>query len=402
MIPHLREYYNTNFTEAKYRSFLKRLDAVCGAHIEFRISETPVFIPSELMQAMVESGSEIVLQLVNNPEYHAAAGRTIPHDFNVPHELEHPMFIAVDFGIVQLPDGGFAPRLIELQGFPTLFAFQPVQSMLFKETFGLPHEATCLLNDMDLEQYYTLFRTAVLGTHDPENVVLMEIDPDRQKTRCDFILTDRICGTQTVNIRDVVKEGSKLLYRRDGRLVPIHRIYNRAIADELSKIDAQLPFSFCDELEVEWAGHPNWFFRISKFSLPFIHHPTVPKTIFLNELKTLPDDLQNWVMKPLFSFAGSGVIVGPTREELQAVPDHMKRGYILQEKVEYGAFVQTPHGGTKAEVRVMFIWPEGGSLTPVANLVRMGRGKMMGVDHNKNMAWVGSSSGLYVPLRAKA
>lgn len=397
MVPHLREYYNKNFTEQKYQLFLKRLDAVCGTHVGFRVSETPLFIPTSLMNSMVQAGTEIIKQLVDNPTYHKAADRAVPHEFDVPNEAAHPVFVSVDFGIVRLPSGEYVPRLIELQGFPTLYCFQPVQSMLFKEVFGIPDEATYLLGGLDLERYHAIFRRAILRDHDPENVVLMEIDPMKQKTLCDFILTDRICGTQTVNIRDVVKQGKKLFYRKDKNLIPIHRIYNRAIADELIKLNARLPFSFRDELEVEWAGHPNWFFRISKFSLPYLHHATVPKTIFLSELKSFPDDPQKWVLKPLFSFAGSGVIIGPTRAELDAVPEKHRRDYVLQEKVEYGAFIQTPHGGTKAEVRIMFIWPEGGALTPVANLVRMGRGKMMGVDHNKNMAWVGSSAGLYIP-----
>ncbi len=395
MLPHLRNYYNNNFTEEKYQLFLKRLDAACGTHIEFRVSETPFFIPTPLMNSMVKAGEEIVMQLVGNAAYHEAADRAVPHEFNVPNEDAHPVFVSVDFGVVKLPNGDYVPRLIELQGFPTLYGFQPVQSMLFKEVFGLPQEATCLLGGLDLGSYYRMFRKAILGDHYPENVVLMEIDPLRQKTLCDFILTDRICGTQTVNIRDVVKQGKKLFYRKDNNLIPIHRIYNRAIADELIKIGAQLPFSFRDELEVEWAGHPNWFFRISKFSLPHLNHPTVPKTTFLDKLTTIPDDLQNYVLKPLFSFAGSGVIIGPTRADVDAVSAEHRHDYVLQEKVEYGSFIETPHGGTKAEVRIMYIWNE--MLTPVANLVRMGRGKMMGVDHNKNMAWVGSSAGLYIP-----
>jgi hypothetical protein len=397
MVPHLRAYYNKNFTEDKYRLFLKRLDAVCGTHVEFRVSETPFFIPTELMGAMVDAATAIVRQLVESPLYRKAAERAIPHEYHVPQEDAHPLFVSVDFGIVRFPDGEYAPRLIELQAFPTLYCFQPMQSMLFKEVFGLPREATFLLGGLDLESYYALFRRAVLGGHEPANVVLLEIDPLRQKTLCDFILTDRVCGTQTINIRDVVKKGKKLFYRADNALVPIHRIYNRAIADELIRTQAQLPFSFRDELEVEWAGHPNWFFRISKFSLPYLNHPTVPRTMFLDELQSLPDDLHNWVLKPLFSFAGSGVIISPTKTDLDAVPDHQRHDYVLQERVEYGAFIETPYGGTKAEVRIMFIWND--TLTPVANLVRMGRGKMMGVDHNKNMAWVGSSAGLYLPQR---
>lgn len=397
MVPHLRAFYNKNFTEDAYRLFLKRLDALCGMHVDFRVSETPFFIPTPLVHEMVQAGEDIILQLVKNAEYQKSAGRTIPPDFNVPNETDHPVFVAVDFGIVQLADGRYAPRLIELQGFPTLFAFQPVQSMLFKEVFRLPAELTYLLGGLDLEGYSALFRRAVLGQHEPRHVVLLELDPEKQKTRPDFILTERMCGIQTVNVRDVVKRGNNIFYRDDRSLVPIHRIYNRAIADELVRSEAQLPFSFRDGLDVEWAGHPNWFFRISKFSLPFLNHPAVPKTMFLKDLTSLPPDLESWVLKPLFSFAGSGVTIGPTRAEIDAVPREHRDNFVLQEKVEYGSFIETPHGGTKAEVRIMFIWPEGGQLTPAANLVRMGRGAMMGVDHNKNMAWVGSSAGLYVP-----
>ncbi|MEO8166868.1 MAG: hypothetical protein ABI623_01385, partial [bacterium] len=383
MIPHLRKYYNKNFTEEKYRLFLNRLDALCGTHIDFRISETPFFIPANLMDSMVQAGKELIGQLVHNPEYLKASTRAIPYEYNVPNETDHPLFVAVDFGIVQLPNGEFVPRLIELQGFPTLFAFQPAQSMLFKEVFELPRECRYLLGGLDLEAYFIELRAAILGNHNPGNVVLLELDPERQKTLADFILTDRICGTKTVNIRDVVKENKQLLYRDNGKLVPIHRIYNRAIVDELKKTGAELPFSFRDELDVEWAGHPNWFFRISKFSLPYLHHSTVPRTLFLDEAESLPGDLQNWVLKPLFSFAGSGVIIGPGKADIDAIPQSQRHDYVLQEKVEYGTFINTPHGGTKAEVRIMYIWNK--ELTPVANLVRMGRGKMMGVDHNKNM-----------------
>jgi len=237
-------------------------------------------------------------------------------------------------------------------------------------------------------------RKAILGTHDPEDVVLVELDPDRQKTLADFILTERICGILTVNIRHVIKEGKRLFYLKNGKKTHIARICNRAIVDELVKSGATLPFSFRDDLEVEWAGHPNWFFRMSKFTLPYLKHPTVPKTTFLHQFKNVPDNLYDYVLKPLYSFAGSGVIVGPTRADVDAVPESRRHEYILQEKVEYAPVVDAIPGSTKAEVRIMFIWLD--ELHPVANLVRMGRGKMMGVDYNKNLTWVGSSAGLYM------
>jgi hypothetical protein len=394
MIPHHRAAFNKNFTDAKYRLLLRRLDAMCGMHIEFRVCETPLFIPTHLMRAMEVTGKEIIMQLMMNPSYRSASSQTIPHDFNVPNETERPLFIAVDFGITADSEGQYSPRLIELQGFPTLYAFQILLSQQYKEVYGLPDDAIELLGGIDLESYQAMLRSAILGTQSPAHVVLIEIDPLKQKTRPDFILTERLCGIETVNIRDVVKEGRKLFYKKNGKQIPIHRIYNRAIADELIKSDAQLPFSFRDELEVEWAGHPNWFFRLSKFSLPFLNHPTVPKTYFLSELKEMPDDLQQWVLKPLYSFAGSGVIVGPSLADIEAVSVDERHKYILQKRIEYGGVVETSYGATKAEVRIMYIWLD--ELRAVANLVRMGRGKMMGVSFNKDMSWVGSSAGFYL------
>ncbi|MER3523424.1 MAG: hypothetical protein C4326_04985 [Ignavibacteria bacterium] len=394
MIHELRAWYNSHFTQEKYRLFLARLDAVCGMHIEFKVSETPFFLPSALMSAMAEAGRAMLHQLVNDADYLAKARRTIPEQFCVPNEARHPLFAAVDFGIVRTADGEVVPRLIELQGFPTLFAFQPMQALLFKETFGLPQECCFLLDDLDLEDYLMVFRRAVLGACDPEHVVLMDLDPERQKTRPDFLLTERFCGIRTINIRDVVQEGRKLFYRSNSSLVPIRRIYNRTIVDEVVGTGVQVPFEMRDELEVEWAGHPNWFFLISKFSLPFLQHPFVPKTMFLNELDAVPNDLDRWVLKPLFSFAGTGVVVGPSRTEIEAVPEHQRTHYVLQERVEYAPLIATPHGETKAEVRIMYIWEN--ELHAVANLVRMGRGKMMGVRYNQNMAWVGSSAAFFV------
>ena len=204
MVPHLRESFNRDFTDAKYRMLLRRIDAICGVHIEFRICETPVFLPHELVLSMERAGKEILDQLMSNPSYYSASEKAIPAKFRVPHETPHQLFVAVDFGITMDDTGTLVPKLIELQGFPTLFAFQPVQAQLYKEVYRLPHDLTPYMNGLDLEQYIALLRHAILADHDPENVILMELNPDSQKTRCDFILTERLCGIRTVNIRDVV------------------------------------------------------------------------------------------------------------------------------------------------------------------------------------------------------
>jgi hypothetical protein len=262
------------------------------------------------------------------------------------------------------------------------------------EAYDLPSGLSPHPPGISGDEYETMFREAVLGGHDPAHVILLEIDPKRQKTLPDFILTERLCGIATVDVRDVRKRGKRLFYSRRGTQTEIHRIYNRMIPEDLERSGAVLEFSLTDDLDVEWAGHPNWFFRMSKFSLPFLDHPTVPMTLFLSEV-TSPGDLPGaWVLKPLFSFAGSGVRVNPTPEDFASIPPGRRTEYVLQEKVDYAGVIATPHGPTKAEVRIMYIWKD----VPVAvtNLVRLARGAMMGVDHNKDMAWVGSSAGFRV------
>src|SRR5262249_31448318 len=229
---------------------------------------------------------------------------------------------------------------------------------------------------------------------DPQNVILMEIDPLHQKTLPDFLLTEKLLRIKTVSITDIKKVGKYLFYESGRTRVPIRRIYNRAIVDELVRKNMKFGFNFTDELEVEWAGHPNWYFRMSKFSLPYLKHECVPKTWFLDRVERVPQDLEHYILKPLFSFAGLGVMLSPKKEDLTIIPKEKRSQYVLQEKMEFAPVIETPFGGTKAEVRIMYIWVD--ELLPVMTIIRMGRGLMMGVDHNKNMEWVGSSAGFYL------
>lgn len=394
MIPHLRKKFNANFTPERYRSFLQRMDELGGTHIEFRLCETPCFFPKSLIDTLAAYGSELIRQAVDNPAYRSACGAVIPEQYNVPHETDSPLFVTVDFGLMRDERGELVPKLVEIQGFPSLYAYQVLLSQQYKEVFGLDEDLQFLLGNLDLDQYYALLRRAIVGDHDPQNVVLMEIDPYEQKTLVDFLLTQRLCGISIVNIAEIEKEGRGLFYRHNGKRIPIRRIYNRAIVDEIVRKGKQLPFRFSDELEVEWAGHPNWFFRISKFTIPFLNHSCVPSTRFLHQVDPLPDDLHNYVLKPLFSFAGIGVIIGPSKADIEAIPQEQRSRFILQERIDYSPVIETPHGPTKAEIRVLYIWLE--DLLPVVLIIRMGRGKMMGVDHNKDMEWVGASAGFFV------
>jgi hypothetical protein len=403
MIPSLRRQFNENFTAEKYQKFLRRIDDLSGAHVQFRLSETPCFFPKELIDRMARDGEQLIRQLVDNAEYRKKSDEAVPAEFKVPNEAPHPMFVQVDFGLVRDANGEMHPKLVELQAFPSLYAYQGSLAQAYMEVFGLQASGSGLpesaqlkyfLSGLETESYRELLQRAIVGSHNPENVILMEIDPAHQKTLADFLLTEKMFGVRAVDISGIKKEGSRLYYEREGKRVPILRIYNRAIVDELERKNIKLNFEWRDDLDVEWAGHPNWYFRISKFSIPYLKHESVPKTWFLDKLQEIPSDLDNYALKPLYSFAGLGVVIAPKKEDIAAIPAEKRPYYILQERMNFEPVIETPFGGTKAEVRVMYIWLE--KLTPVLTIIRMGRGLMMGVDHNKSMEWVGASAGLYV------
>ena len=397
MIPHLRRAFNQQFTSDKYRNFLAALDQRCGTKVKFRVAETPCFFPKSLLDRMAEDGRLLVNQLLESRTYREQSDVTIPKEYNVPNESAHPMFLQVDFGLTRNSQGKAEPKLVELQAFPSLYAYQPALTQEYCNKYTLNPGLQTFLSGLDFDGYHQLLCRAIVGDHARENVILLEIDPLEQKTLPDFLLTRELCGIETVNVLDLKKQGRALYYQRDGKQVRVDRIYNRMIVDEVIRKGIKLPFDLRDDLDVEWAGHPNWYFRISKFSIPFLKHECVPRTWFLDELNCLPDDRDNYLLKPLYSFAGIGIKFAPTDEDIAGIPKKQRHDYIIQERIAFEPVIDTPHGMTQAEIRIMYIWLDSDTQpTPVLTLVRMGRGKMMGVDHNRNLEWVGGSAGLWV------
>ena len=392
MIPSLRRAFNERFTAEGYQRFLDDVARRVGVPIEFRISETPCFFPASLMRELADTGRDLIHQLVDNPAYMRASDATIPSEFTAPGEGEHPLFIQVDFGLTRDAEGRIVPKLVELQAFASLYQFQAALAEQYRESWQLPDDLDVFMSGLTRERYDALVGRALLNGHAPENVVLMEIDPARQKTRPDFVLTEQRFGIRAVDIAEIEKDGRSLFYRRDGRRVPIARIYNRTILDELTRKQLPSPFDYREPLDVEWAGHPNWYFRISKFSLPWLRHPSVPRAWFLNELDGLPGDADDYILKPLYSFAGTGIKFSPTAEDLAAIPEADRDKYLIQERMRFEPVIETPHGATQVEIRIMYLWID--ELVPVLPLLRMGRGKMMGVDQNRNLEWVGASGAL--------
>jgi hypothetical protein len=396
MIPALREAFNRDFLPETYQQLLENLEAAAGTPISFRVSETPCFLPKALLDQMAEYGRDLVLQLVNNPEYHRASDVTVPPRYYVANESPRPMFLQVDFGLVRNAGGELEPKLVELQAFPSLYGYQPVLAKQYIESYRLPADLGIYLGGYDHDRYLQLMRKLIVAGHDPENVILLEIHPEKQKTLCDFLITQRDLGIPIVDILKLKKRGRRLFYENAGREVPVQRIYNRCIVDELERKGIELPFDLTQPLDVEWAGHPNWYYRISKFSIPYLKHACVPKTWLLHENSTVPRDNENYVLKPLYSFAGLGIKFNPTQADVDAIPVEQRSHYMLQERMRFEPVIETPHGLTQAEIRIMYVWPEDGEITPVLPLLRMGRGIMMGVDHNKNLEWVGGSAALWV------
>jgi hypothetical protein len=378
LIPSLRSEFNSKWSAEKYAKFQGVLERRFGEPAPFRLSETPIFLSKGLVDAAALAGRELLEQVVGNAAYLAASRKAIPEKYCAPGEAAVPLFVQADFGLDQAQQ----LKLVEIQGFPSLYGYQPVLADAYREGYELDESLISL-------QAGGLLKQAIVGEHDPENVALLEIDPLHQKTRHDFVATRDALGIAIVDARAVVKQGNRLFYERDGTLVPIERIYNRVIADELERKQIELPFSFRDELNVEWAGHPNWFFQLSKFSLPFFKHATAPASFFLPDAPA-DLDLERFVLKPLYSFAGSGVVIRPTRADVEAIPVSEREDYLLQERVDFTPVIETPEGPTKIEIRVMYIWLD--ELRPVNLIIRMGRGSQMGVDHNKGMGWVGASA----------
>lgn len=394
MIQSLRRAYNAAFTDEKYRAYHRRLEEEAGCDIPFRLAETPVFLPPDLRDEMVRASLEIWRQLTQ-PAALESSKAAVPREFDVPGADARPVFACTDFAVVRGEDGRLEPKLIELQGFPSLYAFQVFQSRALADMAAEEGRLDYFLSGLDFESYRRVLGEATLAGRPAENVVLLDIDPPHQKTYVDFAFTEKLWGVRAVCPTKVEKRGRELWYDRDGKATRVLRIYNRVIFDELARKKVALPFDFREDLDVSWAGHPNWYFRWSKHALPGLRHETVPEAHFLSDLPAIPSDLENWVLKPLFSFAGGGVHVDVTPQEIAAVAPEDRPHTLLMRKVQYAPVIETTDGNSsKVEVRILFIWKDGEPF-PVTTLARLSQGKMMGVSFNKDRTWVGSSGCLW-------
>lgn len=399
MIPALRQRYNAAFTDARYAAFTRELNRSMYWPVDFRVAESPLFLDEPTTRALVDAAADITRQLAT-PEFRQHAANAVPAHLSVPHETEFPHFLCIDFALCHDADGRVLPQLIELQGFPTVACWQVLLTNAYRAHFPeIPKEFTPYFAGLDEERYLDELRSAIVGDCLPENVVLLEIEPEKQKTRIDFACTHSFLNVRPMCLSKVRQRGRQLVYFSGGREVPIQRIYNRVIFDELlRKPDFKPGFNLRDDrLDVQWVSHPNWYFRISKHTLPLLKSRYVPDCRFVSDLgNDIPADLENYVLKPLYSFAGLGVDIAPTREKIAALPNPAE--WLLQRKVAYAPILATPDGPAKAEVRLILIGDGTERPRLVNQLVRLTKGAMHGVDFNKGKTWVGASAGFHPPL----
>ncbi len=392
MVPALRKEYNEAFTAERYDTFLKDLKSRYPGAIEFRVAETPVFVPRAFGNKITDA-CEKIIDFILDPDFTRLTEHSIPAGDRVKNESAHCHCLVFDFGVCLDKDGEPEPQLIEMQGFPSLYGFQAWYPDLLRQYFPVPDNYSQYLSGLDHAGYIRELAKTILGDTAPENTILLEIEPHRQKTRVDFYCTAGYLGIQPVCLTELIQEKDDLFYIHagTGKKTPVKRIYNRVIFDELNRQEGLGPhIDIRQPLNVEWVPHPNWFYRVSKFTLPFIRHPFVPPTYFLNEIKQAPADLENYVLKPLFSFAGQGVVIDCRPEDLEKIKD--PENWILQRKVKYADIIITPDIPAKAEIRMMYLWKEGDPRPkPAINLARLSKGKMIGVSYNKDKEWVGGS-----------
>lgn len=398
MIPKNRQIYNEHFSQEKYDAFLEDIIKTYNHAPGFKIAETPVFIPSELKSKLIVA-TEDIMAVINQPNFkELTKGAFFDPKTIVPNEDAHPKFIQLDFGVCKDENGKIVPKLIELQGFPSLYFFQEFLGSKYRKHFGeaIPSNYAQHLNGYSPKEYIELLRTEIVGNINPKQVVLLEIEPDKQATAVDFYATEFALGIKVLCITKLKKSGKRLYYLDEkGQEITVLKIYNRIIFDELHQRDnLKCEFDFLDEIDAEWIGHPNWFYRVSKYTMPLLKGDYVPKSYYLDKLQNVPVDLENYVLKPLFSFAGAGVQLDVTKEMIDSITN--KSGYLLQEKVSYAPIIKTMDVPAKCEIRMMLLHISKTNKTEiVCNLMRLSKGAMVGVKYNKDKTWVGGSTGFF-------
>jgi hypothetical protein len=391
MIESIRNTFNKSYTDQKYQQMITDIEKDFPNTTAFRLAETPLFVDAQTKQKLLDAGNEIC-KFITGPTFKTDTENSFKHVSTPAGESDQPECIVMDFAICVNESNEVCPKLIELQGFPSLFAFEYLHHKAFVNNFEIPVGYSPFLNGHDESTYLSHLTDLIKGGRD-KHTVLLELFPHEQKTKIDFYITQQLLDIPIVCLSEIFIVANELFYKKEGVDVKIERIYNRIVWDELDKQTQEIQAKgklLLGDINVEWVTHPNHFYRISKYLLPFLKNDAVPKTQFLSEIKGTPSDLANFVLKPLFSYAGQGVIIDIKPEDINSIKD--PENWILQEKVNYTPIIETPTGPAKAEIRLFYFWDhETNTYIATCNLARLSKGKMIGVGYNANATWVGGS-----------
>ncbi|CAF1154891.1 unnamed protein product [Adineta ricciae] len=384
--------FNSDIIYNKYEDLLNNLNNNIPSPIGFRIAESPIFLSNDFRDRIIMAGNYII-DFILHPDFKQITEDSIPKKWRCANENNHPHVIIMDFAIHNDTNGNLVPKLIELQGFPSIYALQADLGMFYQTIYGIPDNWNIYFNGLDRIHYFNLLKETIVGSHQPDEVVLLDINPHKQHTAADFYLTQKYLGISIVSLTDLQRKGKQLFYECQGKQKLIKRIYNRLVFDEIA--DKENIFEenvdLRQDLDVEWITHPHWFYRISKYILPYLKGEFIPKTYFLNQInQNLPNDLENYVLKPLFSFGGRGVLIDITKDDIKKIEDPFE--WIIQEKVEYHPLFHFNLQDIKGEIRLMYLWPDDYK-RPIltTNSTRLSNGKTINVRHNENSRWTGAS-----------
>ena len=390
--PKIRRHFNERFNEETHKKFLKNLNDQLPTPIPMRLAESPLFLSNEFRDRVIAAANHI-MNFIRREDFKQITEKAIPDRWRCTNENDHPHIVTMDFAITKDEQGDFAPKLIELQGFPSLHGLEIDMSESYRSVYEIPSNWTIFFNDLTKEKYIELLRKTIVGRHQPDEVVLMDVNAPQQKTASDFYFHKKYLDIPIVSLSDLKQQDKQLFYERNGQTKRIKRIYNRLIFDEVAD-DPNLFKNNVDirqDLDVEWVPHPNWYFRISKWILPLLQGICVLKTFYLSEiLDNLPSDLENYVLKPLFSFGGSNVHVDVTKQIIENIKD--PQNWILERKTEYEPVFREDNSFLKAEIRLMFLWPDDFD-DPILTTpcTRLTPAKLINVAFTKNTKWAGSS-----------
>lgn len=378
MFTKIREQFNAVFDISQSKNIWDDIDKEFPGYRDFKIAEIPVFLDNELKSKLLMAGNTC-LDVILAPDF---IQKNMGSEFQFGQKNSKPDFICLDFAITLNEHDEFIPKLIEAQGFPTLLGFQQYLTGKFKKHCQIPSGFTSHFNRINAFHFSEKIGSILKQYGD--DTVLLEAYPEKQRTRLDFKLTEAYWGIKTVCLSQIEANSGKLYYKTGDNLKPINAIYNRVIIEEVVKTYPELltKIELLKEVEVSWISHPDWYYLISKAALPLFKGPYVPSSKIFYKGDDIPENLEDYILKPLFEYGGDGVQLDLNQSIFESCLENVP--YLLQQKVRYADCILLPNGQKrKAEIRLIYGQePSKKRPTLLANLTRLSDSGWMNTSQN--------------------